>query len=268
MSSPFVHYSLENNVVTLRLDRPERRNAIADLSDCEDLAAALRQAQESRASCIVLTGAGSAFCAGGSLQAIHQRQGIADATDGAVDTRASYRRGVQRAIETLWECELPMIAAINGPAIGLGLDLACLCDIRLASEKASFASSFIRLGLIPGDGGAWILPRIIGLSAASELILTGDSIDPAAAKALGLVSRVLPAESLLPEALAMAQRIAANPAKTLRLSKRLLREGQQQRLSDVLQLSAAFQALAHETEDHREAVEAALAKRAPRFTGR
>lgn len=267
MTQPFVEYSRAERVVTLRLNRPERRNAIAELSDCEDIARALEQAQAEDTSCIILTGAGSAFCAGGSLQALRNREGIgAQATP--VDTRANYQRGVQRAIKALWECEVPMIAAINGPAIGLGLDIACLCDIRIAADTASYASSFIRLGLVPGDGGAWILPRIIGLSAASELILTGDSIDGNAAKALGLVSRLAAPDQLLDEANAIAARIVANPAKTLRLSKRLLREGQQGRLGDVLQLSSAFQALAHETADHLEAVDAFVEKRKPKFSGK
>jgi len=163
---------------------------------------------------------------------------------------------------------VPLIAAINGHAIGLGLDLACVCDIRICADSAKFASSFIKLGIVPGDGGAWILPRAIGLSKASELILTGDTYDAAAALAMGLVSRVVPLDRLMPEIHALAARIVANPAKTLRLAKRLLREGQQQRLSDVLELSAAFQALAHETRDHSEAVAAFFDKREPRFTGR
>lgn len=267
MTKPFAQYRRDGLVATVVLDRPQRRNAIAELSDCDELVAAVQRAQDEGASCIVLTGAGSAFCSGGSLQVMKQRQGIG-ALDSPAATRANYRRGVQQVIEALWDCELAMIAAINGPAIGLGLDLACLCDIRLAADTATFASSFIRVGLVPGDGGAWILPRVVGLSAASELILTGDSIDAPAARAMGLVSRLVAPERLLDEAQALAARIAANPARTLRLSKRLLREGQQQRLSDVLQLSAAFQALAHETADHAEAVDAFLEKRAPRFTGR
>jgi 2-(1,2-epoxy-1,2-dihydrophenyl)acetyl-CoA isomerase len=153
-----------------------------------------------------------------------------------------------------------MVAAVNGHAIGLGLDLACLCDIRLAADSAKFASSFIKVSIVPGDGGAWILARIIGLSRASEMILTGDTIDTRTAESIGLVSRVVPGEQLLNEAHAVARRIAVNPAKALRLAKRLLREGQQQRLSDVLELSAAFQALAHETKDHEEAVAAFLEK--------
>jgi enoyl-CoA hydratase/carnithine racemase len=267
MSEEFVLYDKAGAVVTLTFNRPGRRNALATLADCEALAGAVaRAAADSTVSCVILTGAGSAFCAGGDLRAL-QGDGLARMAQ-PVDTRANYRRGVHRAVRALWECELPLIAAVNGPAMGLGLDLACLCDIRLAAESARFASSFIKLGLVPGDGGAWILSRAVGASRAAELILTGDPIGAEEALAAGLVSRVV-SDAALPEAAReLAQRISANPGKTLRLSKRLLREGQQQRLDDVLELSAAFQALAHETADHAEALAAFLEKRPPRFTGR
>jgi enoyl-CoA hydratase/carnithine racemase len=170
-------------------------------------------------------------------------------------------------IEAMWECEVPMIAAINGHAIGLGLDIACVCDMRIAADTALFASSFIKVGIIPGDGGAWILPRSIGLARASELIFTGDTIDARTAESMGLVSKVVPAGQLLPAARELAQRVVVNPPRALRLAKRLLREGQQQRLGDVLELSAAFQAVVHETQDHAEALDALLEKRPPRFTG-
>lgn len=161
-----------------------------------------------------------------------------------------------------------MIAAVNGHAIGLGCDLACLCDIRIAADGARFASSFINVGIIPGDGGAWILPRAVGLSKAAEMIFTGDAIGAQEALACGLVSQVVSAEALLASARVLAEKIASRPAKALRLAKRLLREGQQQRLSDILELSAAYQALAHETADYHEAVEAFVGKRPPLFTGR
>jgi enoyl-CoA hydratase/carnithine racemase len=138
----------------------------------------------------------------------------------------------------------------------------------MSADTAKFASSFIKLGIVPGDGGAWILPRAVGLSKASELMFTGDTIDAATALAIGLVSKVVPAAQLMSEVNALAERIASNPARALRLTKRLVREGQQQRLADVLELSAAFQALAHETEDHAEALDAMLEKRPPKFTGR
>jgi len=268
MTEAFVRYEKDGRVATLTLNRPDARNAVATHQDCRDFVAAVRMAEEDASvSCIILTGAGTAFSAGGNLKAMKERSGIGplNAPD---ETRANYKRGVQRIIESLWNCEIPMIAAINGHAIGLGLDLACLCDIRIGADTAKFASSFIKVGIVPGDGGAWILPRTVGLSMAAELILTGDTIDAAAALKIGLVSRVVPADRLMLEARALAARITVNPAKVLRLSKRLLREGQQQRLSDVLELSAAFQALAHETEDHAEALDAFMAKREPRFTGK
>lgn len=268
MSEPFVVYRQAGAVVTLTLNRPDSRNAIATHEDCEALVAALQRAQDDAGvSCIVLTGAGSAFSAGGNLKAMQERNGIGplDAPDA---TRANYRRGVQRVARALWDCEVPMIAAINGHAIGLGLDLACLCDMRIAAEGAKFASSFIKMGIVPGDGGAWILPRAVGLAKASEMIFTGDTFGAAEALAIGLVSQVVAADALPAAADALAARVVANPARALRLAKRLMREGQQQRFADVLELSAAFQALAHETQDHAEALSAFIEKRKPVFTGR
>lgn len=264
----FVRYQQDGKVVTLTFNRPDARNAIGAYQDCVDIIAALRRATEDPGvSCLILTGAGSAFSAGGNLKGMKERNGIGR-LDTPVATRDNYRRGVQQVIKALWECELPMIAAINGHAIGLGLDLACVCDLRVAADNAKFASSFIKMGIIPGDGGAWILPRTVGLARAAEMILTGDTYSAAQVLEMGLISQVVPADQLLATAQQLAARVVANPAKALRLAKRLLREGQQLRLSDVLELSAAFQALAHETQDHVEAVDAFLEKREPRFTGR
>ncbi len=142
-----------------------------------------------------------------------------------------------------------------------------MCDIRVAAQGAKLASSFIKVGIVPGDGGAYFLPRAVGLSKAAEMMFTGEAIDSAEALACGLVSRVVPGDALLDEAQSLAARIAANPPQTLRLVKRLLREGQHARLDEVLQLSAAFQALAHETADHHEALAAFFDKRPPVFTG-
>lgn len=268
MSEPFVVSETHGPVLLLRLNRPAERNAIATVEDCQQFAAAIEALNDQSAwNCLLITGAGSAFCAGGNLKAIQQRSGIGP-MDSPPDTRSNYRRGVQRLIRALWDCELPVIAAVNGPAIGLGCDLACLADIRLAASSARFASTFVSLGLIPGDGGAWILPRAVGWSRASEMIFTGEALDAPAALASGLVSRLLPDPELLPAALALAGRIASQPPQALRLAKRLLRESQHQRLTDVLELSSAYQALAHETGDHREAVDAFLEKRKPQFLGR
>ena len=267
MTEPFVKREMTGRIAILTLNRPDVRNAISTLEDCSDFVNAIETAdRDDSISCIILTGSGGTFCAGGNIRAMKERSGIGP-TDSPVGTRNNYRRGVQSVITALWECEVPMIAAINGHAIGLGLDIACLCDLRICADTAKFASSFIRLGIVPGDGGAWILPRAIGGARAAELMLTGDTYDAQAALSMGLVSTVVPAGKLMAEAHALAARILANPARTLRLTKRLLREGQQQRLQDILELSASFQALAHETPDHHEAVQAFLEKRDPRFTG-
>ena len=264
----FISYDKRDRIAILTMNRPDSRNAIGTHQDCSDFVDALQVAQcDAAVSCVILTGSGSVFSAGGDLRSIQQRNGIGPLQEPPDSTRANYRRGIQRVTEALWSCEVPMIAAINGHALGLGLDIACLCDIRIAVKSAKFASSFIKLGIVPGDGGAWILPRAVSLTIAAEMIFTGDSIDADTALGIGLISRAVQANELMENTLALARKIVVNPPRALRLSKRLLREGQQQRLSDVLELSAAFQALAHETADHAEALSAFFEKRSPTFTG-
>ncbi len=142
-----------------------------------------------------------------------------------MDAKDGYKRGIQRVAKVMWECEVPLIAAVNGPAYGAGCDTTCLCDIRFASTHATFAENFVRVGLIPGDGGAWLLPRQIGLSRAAEMTFTAEPVDAVTALEWGLVSKVVEPDELLPEAQALAARIAQNPPRQLRMAKRLLREG-------------------------------------------
>lgn len=263
----FLKVEREGNVVLLTMNRPETRNALASAQDAEefvDACAAIEADLDIGA--VVITGAGTAFCAGGDLKAMKTRDGIGPAKS-PIATRTNYRRTIQRIPLTLYELEVPTIAMVNGAAIGAGLDIACMCDIRYASEKARFAESFINLGIVPGDGGAWFLQRIVGPSLAMEMSFTGDVLGADAALKAGLVSRVLPADEALDGALELARRIAAKPRQALRLTKRLIREAQHSRLDTLLELSAAFQALAHETEDHAEAVDAFIEKRAPVFRG-
>lgn len=263
----FVQYEKSGAVGQITFSRPETRNAIATLEDCDELCGAIANAEADRdISVVIVTGAGKAFCAGGDLKAIREKTGIGPRLS-PDDTRANYRRGVHGVIRALAETELVTIAAINGHAIGLGLDLGIACDMRIAGASAQMASSFVKVGIVPGDGGAWILTQAVGPSRAAELILTGDMLSAEEALKVGLVSRVVADECLLDEARALAARVAANPRRSLRLSKRLLREARHARLADVLELSAAFQALAHETADHKEAVDAFSEKRAPRFSG-
>ena len=263
----FASYEKTGRIAVVTMNRPEARNAIGTLEDCQDLANALLRAHDDpEVSAVILTGAGKAFCSGGDLKAIRERTGIGPQSkpDG---TRANYRRGVQHIIRTLADVEVATIAAINGPAIGLGMDIAILCDMRIAAASAKLASSFVKVGIIPGDGGAWILTQAIGPARAAEMILTGDAIDAEEAARIGLVNKTAPDDQLMAEAAKLAERVAVNPPRTIRLAKRLLRESQHGRLADVMELSSAFQALAHETADHKEAVDAFSEKRAPKFTG-
>jgi enoyl-CoA hydratase/carnithine racemase len=163
--------------------------------------------------------------------------------------------------------ELPVIAAVNGPAMGAGCDLACMCDLRIAGESARFAESFVKLGIIPGDGGAWLLPRVVGFARAAEMALTGDTLSAQEALAAGLVSRVVPDAELIPAARALAARIAANPPQAVRMARRLLREAWNNRLDTVLEMSSAMQAVAHTTDDHKEALAAMREKRKPTYKG-
>lgn len=265
--SPFVSVERRGPVAVLTMSRPESMNAIGTIEDCDCMVDTFFRLGEDRSvSAIVLTGAGPAFCTGGNIKGIRERRGIG-ALEQPDSTRHNYRRGILRIARAMLDCEIPMIAAINGHAIGLGLDLACLCDVRIAAEDARMAASFIKVGIVPGDGGAWTLQKIVGYSKAAELFLTGRRFDAAEAQAMGLVGSVVPGDQLMDRAMALAEEIAANAPRALRLTKRLLREAQHGRADDILELSAAYQAIIHETRDHAEAVAALIEKRTPTFTG-
>ena len=242
------------------------RNPISDPEMIEALIGALTTADnDDGVRVIILTGAGAAFSSGGNLKSMGETGGLNDKLP--VRTRANYKRGIQRIPLVFEAMEVPVIAAVNGPAIGAGCDLACMCDLRIASESARFAESFVKVGIVPGDGGAWLLPRVVGFSKACEMAFTGDPIDAAEALACGLVSKVVPDGDLMAAANALAARIKVNPPHVVRMTKRLLREGRHVRIDTLLEMSAAMQALAHATADHREAVAAMLGKRKPNFTG-
>ena len=264
---PFLIIERDGPVATITLNRPQERNAITRpeyIQEIRDFCADATRDASLKA--VIVTGAGTAFCAGGNVKDMRDKSGIFEGSPYTLRNR--YRDGIQQIPLALYELEVPTIAAINGPAIGAGLDLACMCDVRIAATGAIFAESFVKLGIVPGDGGAWLLPRIIGNARATLMTLTGDSIDTVTALDYGLVSDVVAPDALLDSARAIALRIAANPGHALRLAKRLLREGQDMKLGPLLELSAAYQALAHHTQDHEEAVNAFLEKRKPSFRDR
>ena len=254
------------HIAILTLNRPDAMNALGAPGDGDQVAAACAAINADRdIRAVVLTGAGRAFSAGGDVKAMKAREG-AFAGNG-VELRDGYRNNIHRVVRSIYGLEVPSIAAVNGPAIGLGCDVACMTDIRIAAEGARFGVTFLKLGLIPGDGGAWLLPRTIGMSRASELLFTGDVVDAATAEKWGLVSKVVPAESLLDEAIALAERIAQQPPHALRLAKSLLKHGQTTSYDTLMEMSAAAQAISHLTDDHMEGVEALLEKRPAVFKG-
>ena len=259
----FIQYRQDGPVVTLTMNEPERRNPLTGNSAVADFLAAIDRIHGDRSvRAVILTGAGTAFSSGGDIKDM-QRQSSGEV--GGMQIRQEYRTGIQRLPLALFNLEVPVIAAVNGAAIGAGLDLACMCDIRIASSRASFAESFVKVGIVPGDGGAWLLPRAVGMSRASEMAFTGESISADEALACGLVSRVVPPEALMDTALGLARKIAANPSGVLRMTKQLLREGERSSLDSLLEMSAACQAMAHTDPDHHEAVRAFVEKRPPRF---
>lgn len=256
----------EGAVVVWTLDREARLNALPDLGDGEAFAAACERVNaDASVRCVVLTGAGRAFSAGGDLRAM---QGRSDLFAGSgVEIRERYRRVVHRIVRSLYGLEVPLVTAVNGPAMGLGCDIAGLGDIRIASERASFGVPFLKLGIIPGDGGAWLLPRAIGQARAAEMLFTGRVLDAETAERWGMVNRVVAHDSLMEEAMITASQIAAQPPHALRMAKALLRQGREASFDQILEASAAYQALAHLTDDHIEGVTAALEKRPGVFTG-
>ena len=256
----------EDSITTWTLNMPEARNPISGdevVSRMVDLAAAANADRNVRV--VILTGAGSAFSAGGNVKDMVDRVGMFGGNQ--ADIQHGYTGGIQRLTRAIYGCEVPIIAAVNGPAVGAGCDLALMADMRIASENAFFAESFVKLGLIPGDGGAWLLPRAVGAARAAEMAFTGDRVDAATALEWGLVSRVVAADALMDTARQLAARVASNPPNALRLTKKLLREADTQHLGGILELSAAMQAISHGTADHREALSAFVERRPGQFTG-
>ena len=250
----------QGHIVTLTINRPDMRNALGEPGDGQVFSEIIGNINADRSvRCVILTGAGSAFSAGGNIKAMQQRDGPFGGTPAHVAD--GYRRGIHQIVKSLWGLEVPAIAAVNGPAIGLGNDVACLCDMRIAAESAIFGATFLKIGLIPGDGGAWLLPRMIGQARAAELLFTGNTISAATALQWGLVSQVVSDDKLQQSAQAMAEDIVRQSAESLRAAKRLMRHGQTAGFETVMEMSANAQALMHVSDDHVEAITAMLEKR-------
>lgn len=257
--NPFLKTRREGAVLLITMDEPQTRNALTGNSAAEEF---VRQCEtialDPSIRAVVLTGEGACFSSGGNVK--DMKKYFTDKPS-PFRIREEYRHGIQRIPKALFNLEVPTIAAVNGAAIGAGMDLACMCDIRIASKNATFAESFVKVGIVPGDGGAWLLPRIVGMSKAAQLAFSGDVLSAEEAVRCGLISELAERDQLLETAMNLAHRIAANPGEVVRMTKRLLREGQHMSLESLLELSASYQAIAHYGADHEEAVRAFIEKR-------
>lgn len=257
----------EGRVVTATLNRPDIRNAVTGCAMVEEICALVEKVNgDPGISVLVLTGSDPAFSSGGNIKDMADKKGMF--AGDAAELVSNYKTHVQKIPLAMESLAIPAIAAVNGPAVGAGFDLTLMCDVRIASEKATFGETFLSVGLIPGDGGAWLLPRAVGMAKACELTFTADVIDAQCALEMGLVSRVVPHESLMGEAGTMARKIAAKPPQALRMAKKLLKMGQRMELPDFLESCAFMQAQCHGSEDHKEALDAIFEKRPPRFLGK
>ena len=260
-------FERQQHIAILTLNQPKLRNSISEIEVVEEFIECLNQASnDPQLRCLIITGAGTAFSSGGNIKHMLNKEGMFAGQ--ANDVRENYGKVIQRIPLALHNINIPTIAAVNGPAVGAGCDLAMYCDMRIASTKASFAESFIKVGIIPGDGGAWILPRIAGYGRAAEMAFTGEAISAEQAYEWGMLNKLVEPEQLMDEALALAERIAVNPPQALRATKQLLRAGTTLPLDSVLQMSAAIQANLHQTEDHIEAVSALIERRPANFKGK
>jgi 2-(1,2-epoxy-1,2-dihydrophenyl)acetyl-CoA isomerase len=262
-TAPVLLEELAEGVLTLRINRPERLNALNP-----ELGRALADGVERAAGnpavrAVVLTGAGRAFCAGGDLAVIRE---LRDAGRGR-ELEPLLRSGA-RLILALRTMEKPVVAAVNGPAAGAGMNVALGCDIRIASEQATFGQNFAKVGLFPDFGGSYLLPRLAGESRAAWMLYTGEMISAQEALRMGVVDRIVPAERVMPEALAMAAQLAAAPPLAARAVKRVLFGSDRAELERVLQLEVEQQMRCFASEDCTEGIRAFFEKRAPRFQGK
>lgn len=252
-------------VRVISLNRPDVLNAFNNRMT-EELTDAFKKVERDEAvRCVVLTGEGRAFCSGQDLADLEAKYRSGE----SIVLGERLRKGYNPLIRRIVELEKPVIAAVNGVAAGAGCSLALACDLRIASEKASFIEVFINVGLVPDSGSSYFLPRIVGLAKALEMCITGDKVPAEAALALGLVTRVTPVEELMTAAIALAHKLATSPTRAIGLTKRLLYQGAAvATIADQLEAEAFAQETAGRTQDHREGVMAFLDKRKPGFVGK
>jgi enoyl-CoA hydratase/carnithine racemase len=246
----------EEGIARIVLDRPERMNAFTFEMIDAWTAALERCRTDDAVKVIILTGAGTAFCSGGDIVEMGER----------LDHSPEQRKNelflrIERIPLALEELDKPVIAAVNGVATGAGMDMALMCDLRYAAQSARFAETYIKVGLVPGAGGAHFLPRLVGVSKALELFFTGDFIDAQEALRIGIVNRVLPDDSLMQEVERIARKITQAPSLTLRMTKRAIYQGMRNDLRTNLDLISSHYAIITSSQEHKDLVKAFIASR-------
>src|SRR2546425_5846082 len=255
-------YEAKDKIATLTLNRPDKLNAFTGPM-IDAWAQAVGEAQaDDNVNVVIVTGAGRAFCAGGDVG--RMRQGEPSALEG----KNSLWEGVHRVPKTLEAMDKPVIAMVNGLAVGAGMGMCVMCDMRVAAESARFSTGYVRVGLVPGDGDTYFLPRLTGTAKALELLWTADFIEAPKALELGIVNRVVAADKLAEETYALAHQIADGPQIPIRMIKRLVYQSMRLDLRTHLDLVSSHMGLVRQTADHKEGVQAFKDKRPPKFQGR
>jgi len=258
-----LRFDVADGIATITLDRPERMNAFTfDMIDAwAGHIAAARTDEAIRV--LVVTGAGKAFCSGGDI--VEMKARLAQTP---LQRKSELWNRIQRIPLSLEDFDKPVLMAVNGAATGAGMDLALQGDLRFAAESARFAETYVKVALVPGAGGTWFLPRVVGTAKALELFWTGDFVNAAEAERLGIVNKVVPDAALMDHVYAVARKIAAGPALATRTIKRAVYQGLRTDLRTALHQMSSHYAVVTSSDDHREAVEAFIEKRKPRFSGR
>ena len=255
-------YEVKDRIATITLNRPDKLNAFTGPM-IERWAASLHEAQhDPHVNVVVVTGAGKAFCSGGDVGRMREGEPT------PLDNKNGLWERIHNVPKTLEAMDKPVIAMVNGVAVGAGMGMSLMCDVRIASDAARFSTGYVRVGLVPGDGDTYFLPRLIGTAKALELLWTADFIEAPQALALGIVNRVVPAAQLAEETYAFARRIADGPQIPIRMIKRLVYQSMRLDLRTHLDLVSSHMAVVRDTADHKEGVQAFKDKRAPKFQGR